>query len=143
MPYRGHDMSTLFEQLGGQAAIDAVVDRFYDKVLKDDRVRHFFEGIDMRRQRAHQKAFLTMVFGGPKQYPGRSLRAAHQRLVEQMGLNDTHFDAIVEILGETLREAGATDDQIRQVVAIAESVRDDVLGRSPAETPAASGSRAN
>ena len=33
---------TLFEKLGGEAAVDLAVDRFYDRVLQDDRINHFF-----------------------------------------------------------------------------------------------------
>ena len=53
---------TLYEQLGGEKAVDAAVDLFYKKVLADDRVNGFFKGVDMDRQRAMQKAFLTFAF---------------------------------------------------------------------------------
>jgi len=120
---------SLFEQIGGAAAVEAAVDIFYRKVLSDDRVAHFFEGVDMDKQRGKQKAFLTMAFGGPHNYSGKDMRAAHAHLVAKLGLNDTHFDAIVELLGATLRELGVKDDLISQVAAIAESTRSDVLGR--------------
>lgn len=57
-------MTTLFNQLGGADAIDVVVDKFYSRVSKDDRIRHFFTDIDMVKQREHQKAFLTYALGG-------------------------------------------------------------------------------
>jgi hemoglobin len=119
---------SLFEQLGGQPAVEAAVDIFYRKVLSDDRVSRFFEDVDMDRQRAKQKAFLKMAFGGPNNYSGKDLRAGHARLVA-MGLNDSHFDAVVELLGGTLAELGVQQEQIQQVAAIAESTRQDVLGR--------------
>ena len=118
----------LFEQLGGQAAVEAAVDAFYRKVLADDRVSHFFEGVDMDKQRAKQKAFLTMAFGGPHNYTGKDMRDGHAHLV-RMGLNDTHVDVIIELLGGTLRDLGVKDDLINQVAAIAESTRNDVLSR--------------
>ena len=121
-------MTTLYEQLGGEPAVDAAVDIFYRKVLADGRISRFFEAVDMQAQAAKQKAFLTMVFGGPNRYTGRDMRMAHARLVTQ-GLDDSHFDAVVENLGATLRELGVGDAQIGQVAAIAESVRNDVLGR--------------
>ncbi len=70
-------MSALFEKIGGGAAVDAAVDKFYEKVLADDRIKHFFEGVDMKRQADHQKKFLTFAFGGPANYSGRSMREAH------------------------------------------------------------------
>ncbi len=119
---------SLFEQLGGHDAVEAAVDNFYRKVLTDDRVSSFFEDVDMDRQRAKQKAFLTMAFGGPHNYSGRDMRTAHARLVAK-GLNDSHVDAIIELLGATLREMGVADGLIQQVAAIAESTRNDVLNR--------------
>jgi hemoglobin len=129
-----HFMSTptqqtsLFEELGGPAAVDAAVDRFYRKVLVDDRVNQFFDGVDMDRQAAKQKAFLTMVFGGPNSYTGLDMRRGHAHLVAR-GLNDSHVDAIIELLGATLREMGVGEAHIQQVAALAESTRNDVLGR--------------
>jgi hemoglobin len=118
----------LFEQLGGAAAVEAAVDNFYRKVLVDDRVSHFFEGVDMERQRDKQKAFLTMAFGGPHNYSGKDMRVGHAHLVK-MGLNDSHVDAIIELLGATLSDLGVAEGLIQQVAAIAESTRNDVLGR--------------
>lgn len=119
---------TLFEQLGGQGAVELAVDNFYRKVLADDRVSRFFEGVDMDKQRAKQKAFLTMAFGGPHNYTGKDMRVGHAHLVK-MGLNDSHVDAIIELLGATLKDLGVKDELISQVAAIAESTRNDVLGR--------------
>lgn len=119
---------TLFIRLGGKPAVDLAVDNFYRKVLKDERVARFFNNIDMDKQMAKQKSFLTMVFGGPNDYSGRDMRTSHAALVE-MGLNDSHVDAIIELLGGTLKELGVSDADIKEVAAIAESVRNDVLGR--------------
>lgn len=121
-------MSSLYERLGGEAAVDKAVDIFYRKVLTDERVSDFFDDVDMDRQAAKQKAFLTMVFGGPNNYTGLDMREGHKHLVER-GLNDSHVDAIVELLGGTLKELGAADSDIDEVAALANSVRDDVLNR--------------
>jgi len=119
---------SLYEQLGGQPAVEAAVDIFYRKVLSDDRVSRFFEGVDMDKQRAKQKGFLTMAFGGPHNYTGKDMRTGHAHLVK-MGLNDSHVDAIIELLGGTLQELGVKQELIAQVAAIAESTRNDVLNR--------------
>src|SRR4051794_19955159 len=92
--------ATLYQQLGGPDAVEAAVDHFYRKVLTDGRVSAFFADVDMDRQRAKQKAFLTMAFGGPSNYSGKDMRAGHAHLVTR-GLNDSHVDAIVELLGAT------------------------------------------
>uniref|UniRef100_B8HSM2 Group 1 truncated hemoglobin n=1 Tax=Cyanothece sp. (strain PCC 7425 / ATCC 29141) TaxID=395961 RepID=B8HSM2_CYAP4 len=124
-------MSTLFEKLGGSAAIQLAVDKFYERVLQDDRVKHFFADVDMDKQKDHQRAFLTYAFGGAPQYDGRTMRKAHQKLVAEQGLNGNHFDAIAEDLVLTLQELGISQDLIDQVVAIAGAPehRSDVLNQ--------------
>ncbi len=119
---------SLFEKLGGEAAVNAAVDIFYRKVLADDRIARFFEGVDMDAQASKQKAFLTMAFGGPNNYSGKDMRDGHAHLVKD-GLNDSHFDAVVENLGATLKELGVSDDLIGEVAATAETTRNDVLGK--------------
>lgn len=119
---------SLYDRIGGEAAVNAAVDLFYRKVLADDRINSFFADVDMEQQAAKQKAFLTMVMGGPNNYSGEDMRKGHAHLVER-GLNDSHFDAVMENLGATLKELGVSDDLIGEAAAIAESTRDDVLGR--------------
>jgi hemoglobin len=119
---------SLYERLGGEGAVDAAVDIFYRKVLGDDRINRFFEGVDVQKQAAKQKAFLTFAFGGPNNYTGTDMRTAHARLV-QAGLDDSHFDAVMEHLGATMQELNVPGDLIAEAAAIAESTRSDVLGR--------------
>jgi hemoglobin len=121
-------MSSIYEQIGGAAAVERAVDIFYRRMLLDERVASYFETVDMDRQRAKQKAFLTMVLGGPNDYTGKDMRTAHAHLV-QRGLNDGHVDLVIEHLGATLKELGASDEQVAAVAAIANSVRNDVLSR--------------
>ncbi len=147
---------SLYERLGGAPAVDAAVDIFYRKVLGDERISHFFEDVDMVKQAAKQKAFLTMAFGGPHGYTGQDMRAAHAPLKDrswksyslarrlqaqhkpgatqvERGLQDSHFDAVLENLRDTLAELAVPEDLIAKVNAIAESTRRDVLGLEPAE----------
>jgi hemoglobin len=119
-------VTTLFERLGGTEAVNAAVDIFYRKMLSDDRVSSFFDNIDMDKQIAKQKSFLTMAFGGPNKYTGKDMREGHKHLVAR-GLNGTHVDVVIAHLGDTLRELGAAEEDIAQVAAIAESARKDVL----------------
>lgn len=119
---------SLYEQIGGEVAVNAAVDIFYRKVLSDERINAFFDDVDMEKQAAKQKAFLTMAFGGPHNYTGLDMRKGHAHLVSR-GLNDSHVDAVIEDLGATLRELGVKEELIAQVAAIAESTRNDVLGR--------------
>jgi hemoglobin len=119
--------ASLYDQIGGEAAVTKAVDLFYKKVMGDPLLRPFFEGMDMQRQKHMQKAFLTAAFGGPNTYSGRGMRRAHEHLVRQ-GVGDAHFDAVVEHLISTLAELGISKALQDWARAIASSMRKDVLG---------------
>jgi truncated hemoglobin YjbI len=118
--------TSLYERLGGSAAIDAATELFYRKVLADPLLAAYFDDVDMDRQIAKQAAFLTMALGGPNAYTGRDLRAAHAALE---GIRDEHVDRVLEHLAQSLRELGVSEADIAAAGAVADSVRDDVLNR--------------
>lgn len=121
-------MSTLYDKLGGASAVDLAVEKFYEKVLADERVQHFFAGTNMQQQKQHQKAFMTYAFGGESHWDGRPFPDAHKELVAEMGLTDSHFDAIAEDLIATLVEMEVPQALIDEVVQIVGSTshRNDV-----------------
>ena len=115
--------TSLYDALGGRDAVDAAVDIFYTKVLADDRVNTFFGDVDMPKQRAKQKIFLTYAFGGPVKYDGLDMRQAHKHL----NLNTGHFQAIAEHLQATLEELNVPENLIGQVMTLVAGTHDDVL----------------
>jgi hemoglobin len=119
---------SLFERIGGEEAVMAAVDLFYQKVLADELTRPFFAGLDMAAQTRKQVAFMAWAFGAPEEYKGRDLRTAHAGLVAR-GLSDAHFDAVAGHLQATLEELGVTKDLIGEALAIVGSVRKEVLNR--------------
>lgn len=120
--------ASLYDRIGGEAAVDAAVELFYRKVMSDHRINRFFGKTDMEVQIAKQKAFFTMAFGGPNNYTGGDMRSVHAIMVKN-GLDDSHFDAVMEHLGGSLTELEVPADLIGEAAAIAESVRGDVLGK--------------
>ncbi len=122
-------MRSVFKKIGGKAAIDAAVERFYEYMLADDRVKDFFDGINMEKQRQHQKDFIAYALGAGGGYDGKDMRAAHQHMVDYKGLSDVHFDATLENLVKALRDLNVPEDIIQEAGVIVESTRDDVLCR--------------
>ena len=118
---------SLYERLGGEAAVEAAVVRFYDKIMADTSLAGFFEHLDMGAQINKQIAFMTMAFGGPNKYSGRDLRTAHAKLV-QRGLGGAHFDAVAQHLSDTLDELGVATEVRDDVLALVGGTRKDVLG---------------
>jgi chemotaxis signal transduction protein/truncated hemoglobin YjbI len=118
----------LFERIGGAVAVEAAVDLFYEKVMSDESLVGFFEGVDMSRQRKMLNDFMSMALGGPNQYGGKALRAAHARLVNEQGLGNEHFDAVAGHLEATLRDLTVPDDIITEALTTVGGTRGDVLG---------------
>ena len=119
---------TLYERLGGEAAVQAAVVLFYEKVMADPSLVPFFEGVDFEKQIDKQIAFMTMAFGGPSVYTGRDLRVSHASSVKR-GLGDDHFDRVAELLDESLAELGVDAEARAEVLSVVGGTRDDVLGR--------------
>ncbi len=116
---------TLYDQLGGQQAIERIVDDFYKRVLGDDTVNHFFADTDMEKQRRHQTAFISYALGSSKQYTGRSMEKAHAGL----NLQPEHFDAIVKHLGDALAAHSMSPEDINVVLGHVTTLKEAVLYR--------------
>lgn len=120
---------TIYQRIGGSAAVNATVDLFYKKVLADPALTEYFAATDMDHLKAHQRAFITAALGGPAAYAGKMMSAAHAGL----GIDKAAFDTVVGHLVATLAELGVEPDQIeaignrlaplqRDIVTVTESV---------------------
>lgn len=114
---------SLYEKYGGAETVATLVDQFYDKILADTRISHFFTQTPMERQRRHQTAFISQVLGGPPEYKGLNMRKAHARL----DLNEDHFNAVAEHLQATLTEAGVDAADVALIMGQVAGLRSDVL----------------
>jgi hemoglobin len=95
-------MESIYEQIGGAPAVAATVDEVYDRVMADPELSGYFAKTDMRRQKAHLRAFVTEALGGPKRYRGRDMHAAHAGL----GITPAAFDRVVAHLVGVLASLG-------------------------------------
>lgn len=120
------DDETVFDRLGGQEAVESVVDDFYDRVLNDERVIHHFEDANTTELRAHQVQFISAVTGGPVQYSGQDMRTAH----EGMGITHEEFDVIAEHLDTALDENGVSDSDRQRVLNEVEGLRPEIVEAS-------------
>ncbi|MGE2833238.1 group I truncated hemoglobin [Mycobacterium sp. SMC-4] len=93
---------SIFDQIGGSAAVTAAVDDFYRRVVADPDLTPYFDGVDMRRLKSHQRSFIAAAIGGPDLYLGRSMRDSHAPL----NIGSEHFDRVVTHLGDTLADLG-------------------------------------
>ena len=122
------DHMSIYQRLGGDAAVTALIESLYVRALADPLISPFIENIDVPRLKAHQFAFISQAIGGPHPYPGPSLVQAHARLpIEQR-----HFDAFVAHLQGALQEL-----ESRQSKASLTALG-DLCHQLPAKLPAAS-----
>lgn len=118
---------SLYQELGGGEALQAALDRFYEKVMADPPVAVFFDGLDVGEIKAKQWQFWTIALGGESEYEGRDLATAHQGPRER-GLDGPLFDRFVGHFRATLEEFGVPEDRIRQVLAVTDRHKAEVLG---------------
>ena len=88
----------LYERLGGQRAIVAVVDDFIGRVAADSRINLRFANTDIPQLKSLLVEFVCMATGGPCHYAGRDMETSHAG----MELVDDEFNALVEDLAATL-----------------------------------------
>jgi hemoglobin len=108
------DDSSLYVRLGGEAVVAAVVDGFYERVLADADLAHYFDGVVMEGLRAHQRAFVAVALGGADRYVGRSVDVAHRGL----GVSGVAFAKVVAHLVDTLKALGVDSDDISTIASV-------------------------
>lgn len=116
----------LFEAIGGRTVIEAATELFYDRVLRDDGLRHFFDEADMAHLRSRQAMFISMLLGA-RVYTGKSLHDAHAHSRDH-GLNDGHFDMFLNHFRAALEEVGVKPENTEKVIQHLERKRGTVLG---------------
>lgn len=115
----------LYELIGGRDTIKAATELFYNKVLEDDDLRHFFEQADMEHLRSRQVMFVSMLLGG-RVYTGKDIHAAHAPFRDS-GLNHAHFDLFLKHFRAALEQAGVKPENAEKVMKRLESKRTSVL----------------
>jgi hemoglobin len=114
---------SIYDSIGGSAAVSAAVDLFYDKVLADDVLAPYFTATNMASQKTHMRAFLAVALGGPSIYAGRDMHAAHAG----RGITDEAFDHVVTHLVATLTELGVPGETIEQIGGKLAPLRPDIV----------------
>lgn len=114
-------MSTqsLFDELGGETVLRAVIDRFVDRVCDDVMIGFFFQRVDRRRLKQREYEFAARHLGADIEYSGRPIDVAHAPHPIMGG----QFMRRMRILDETLQEHGVTERVRQHWLAHTESLR--------------------
>ena len=114
---------TIYEAIGGRAAVRAAVDGLYGRLLADPELSRFFPAGVGEVHRGFVVTILGEALGGPERYRGPDLVAAHRGL----GITDAHFDRTAAHLDAVLDELGVPRDLTDRIVGIVASLRPAIV----------------
>src|SRR5215470_13241349 len=114
---------SIYEAIGGRAALTAAVDILYGRLIADPELAPFFPGGVGIRHRAYVVTVLGEALGGPERYRGPDLAGAHRGL----GISGAQFDRAAAHLGATLDELGVARHLADRIVAIVAGLRQAVV----------------
>ena len=115
---------SLYAKLGGKAAIEAVVDAFYERVLADAELAPFFAQTNMAWLKSRQAQFFTQALGGPAAYKGKPMAAAHAGLA----IETRHFTRTVQHLVAALQGLRVPKALVDEVAALVAPLKAEIVG---------------
>jgi hemoglobin len=133
---------TLFDRLGGQTGLVAIVDDFLPRALQDPRVNWDRKGTthtsllhpskpttwdpnptNVATLKKHIIQFLSLATGGPSRYEGREMKPVHAG----MHISNPEFDAAVGDLKASLDKLQIPDTEQKELLAVIESTRAEIV----------------
>jgi hemoglobin len=115
---------TLYQRLGGQDAITAVVDDAVDRIAADPRINRRFSGTGIPHLKARLVELLCLRSGGPCVYTGRDMASAH----EGMNIRDDEFDALAQDVARSLDKFQVPAPEKDELMRILGQMRNAVVG---------------
>jgi len=130
---------TLFERLGGEQGIAAIVDDFTERAMQDPRVNwqrkdvkqggisvHRGKSVtwndspeNVARLKKHLVQFVVLATGGPAHYEGKEMKPAHAN----MHITNPEFDAALGDLKASLDKHKVPNKEQKELLSIIESSR--------------------
>ncbi len=129
---------SLFERLGGERGLTALVEDFTPRVLQDPRVNWDRQGVksgglfhhgpsvvwnptpvNVAVMKKHLMQFLALATGGPSHYEGKELKSLHSG----MQISNPEFDAVVGDVKASLDKLQIANQEQKELLAIIESTR--------------------
>jgi hemoglobin len=140
---QGEKKQTLFERLGGEQGVSAIVDDFTARALEDPRVNWQRKGVtrggifhrdnttvawnatpeSVAQLKTHIVQFIAIATGGPPKYEGKEIKQAHAGL----HITNPEFDAAVGDLKAALDKLNIGTKEQKELLAIIESTRPQIV----------------
>jgi hemoglobin len=116
---------SLYDRLGGQPAITAVVDDFVGNVAGDGRINGFFARTDIPRLKRLLVEQICQATGGPCKYSGRDMVTTHKG----MNITDAQFNALVEDLVKSLDKFKVPDKEKGELLGALAALKPQIVGQ--------------
>jgi hemoglobin len=110
--------NTLFDKVG-RDIIAMAVEAFYEKVFGDNEIKHFYEGLDLQKQKNRQRAFLIHLFGGPTKYAGKDVELIPAGFVEK-GINEAQRKIITNHFSQSFKDLSVKDKIVIEIMNLAD-----------------------
>lgn len=115
----------LYDRLGGKEALTAVVGELWKVVAADARINRFFARTQPEVFAGQLVDFLCQASGGPCQYKGKDMQAAHTG----MQLSDGDFNALAEDTAVVLDRFKVPAQEKGEVMTMLGGLKGAVVGR--------------
>ena len=119
------DRRPLYAQLGGEAGLDALVDRFLRELAVDPDAAPHFRGADVKRFRTQLTLHLCQTFDGPCRYEGEAMPEVHRG----MAITQREFNAVVEDLWRAMESLRIPTPVQNRVLARLAPMREQIVGQ--------------
>lgn len=118
---------SLYERLGGEPGVRKIVNDVLDKNLNNPVIGHHFRKVDMDKLKQLVFEFFSMGTGGTHVYTGRDMRTTHTNLnISEEDFLRANHDTLL-----ALEENGVGQDEKNEVIAILDSMKNDVVVAKP------------
>jgi hemoglobin len=135
--------TTLFDRLGGEKGITAIIEDFTPRAIQDPRVNWQRKGLkrtglhfgrananewaptpeNIARLKKHMVQFIVLATGGPARYDGKEMREAHAG----MRISNAQFDAVLGDLKASLDKVQVPNKEQKELISIIESTRPQIV----------------
>ena len=124
------EQRSLYDRLGGEGAVTAVVEDFVGRAAVDSRINGKFARTDVPRLKAMLVEQVSAASGGPGPYTGRGMRETH----DGMGVTAGEFEALVGDLVATLEKFDVPSAEQQELLGILGPLRSDIVEVETADT---------
>ncbi|MBB3232580.1 group I truncated hemoglobin [Halomonas stenophila] len=120
--------ATLYERLGGERGIAALVEDIVETHMQNPRIQARFlpyreDPAHLEEVKGHLRDFLSSGSGGPQEYRGRSMPEAHRG----MNINEAEYMAAVDDILDVLDRHGIDPQTRLEVLGIAYSLKGEIM----------------